>query len=241
MKPKTNTEVQCFAHAHMTPDEYGVWNLCRELSYKSGVLLLDGRSMAQRFAGTSKSTIYRLVKALTKGEWFVLLEPLKRGASGQYLAARYKVLSHDEWTERHGCTQCSHQRVTSPVPKSASTCPEIEVHLSQNHVPPVPYLGHSMKEHNLNEHLSEKKHLQGRDPDAHTEPERDASADRQDGANSKTVSPVPSTGQVEPASVPQVSDLEEGWRPDPGLVPKDWIDHLRRPAIVDVPEESTRQ
>jgi hypothetical protein len=168
MKPKTNTEVQCFEHAHMTPAEYGVWQLCCDLSYKTGVLILDGRSMAKRFVSETgkplgKSAIYRIINSLAdqwytvrnkrkekveklgKG-WLVLLEPKKRGPNGLWNAAKYKPLKHPGWVALHGWGQCIEQRTTGrPVPLDGQvdsvTCPESETLVSRQHTAPVPISG----------------------------------------------------------------------------------------------------
>jgi hypothetical protein len=168
---------KCFAHNHMTPGEYGLWNLCRDLSFQSGVLLLDGRTMAARFANTSKSATYRTINALVSAGWLVLREPAKRGAGGKYAASRYQVLSHDEWVAIHGCAQCAPVSSTGldepvpstgldePVPNSASPVPRVGLDLSQNSASPVPRAGHNLNRTNLNTSLSEEKQ-----PEAHAAP-----------------------------------------------------------------------
>ena len=44
-------ENSCFAHYHMTIDEYGLWTHAREVSHDSGVFYFDGRKIAARFFG----------------------------------------------------------------------------------------------------------------------------------------------------------------------------------------------
>jgi hypothetical protein len=120
---------QCFAHHHMTPAEYGFWELCRNLSNKTGILYFDGRNMVKRFAGTprngrSKNYYYTLIEGLTKKGWAELLEPRKRNQGGMWKASVYRVLSHGEWTDKHGTSKCKDAPEDSPVPIGDSTCPD---------------------------------------------------------------------------------------------------------------------
>ena len=251
MKTKMNNAVRCFAHVHMTLAEYGLWNLCRELSYKSGVLLLDGRNMAQRFADTSKDSIYRTINALAGKGWLVLLDPKKRGMGGQYDAARYKVLSHDDWTGLRGCAECIEQRtpqppapvrkVTPPAPVAdlRSACRTGETDLSQNRPSPVAPVRHNLNT-SSEENLSEGEQSETPGPEACPECEIDAPTDAQKGLNSQTVSPVAPVRQAESVRPDPQAEAEEndGWHPDCGQVPVDWIDRLSRPALVAVPEDA---
>jgi hypothetical protein len=129
----------CFAHDHLTCAEYGLWTLGRELSYKKSVLYFDGQNMAARFRRSGgKNTMYRLMHALIKSGWFIVLEPRKRKSNGQWSAHALRVLSHDEWVKAHP-KECKTdaENDEQPVPISSSACPEIEEL-------PVPKTGHSI-------------------------------------------------------------------------------------------------
>jgi hypothetical protein len=128
---------KCFPNVHMTPAEFGLWNICRELSYKSGVFLLDGRKLALRFSNTSKDSVYRAIKTLTGKGWFVLREAKRQGAGGKYSASKYQVLSHDDWVALHGCAECVEQRASEPVAESENARRKTDPHLSQNQGSPV--------------------------------------------------------------------------------------------------------
>src|SRR6185503_16462398 len=105
---KPMTQANCFAHHHMTPAEYGFWQLCRDLSAKKGILYFDGRNMVGRFAGTrrngqSKDYFYGLEKRMIGKGWFEIIERRRRNkASGLWMASMYRVLSHSEWVAKHG-------------------------------------------------------------------------------------------------------------------------------------------
>jgi hypothetical protein len=68
-------------------------------------LYFDGRTMARRFAGVSKSSMYRIIKALGLAGWVLL--PINgtgkkvSGTTRRYKATEYHVLTHREWTGAH--------------------------------------------------------------------------------------------------------------------------------------------
>jgi hypothetical protein len=128
----------CFAHDHLTCAEYGLWTLGRELSHKTNVLYFDGRNMAKRFRGGSRSTMYRLMHGLIDSGWFVVLVPRTRKANGQWSAHALRVLSHEEWAKEHkGKCKTEPENDERPVPESKGACPKIEGQ-------PVPRAGHSI-------------------------------------------------------------------------------------------------
>lgn len=117
------SKVNCFAHHHMTPAEYGFWQLCRDLSHKTGILYFDGRNMVKRFAGTrrnglSKNYFYSLLDRLTQSGWFEPIEERKRNRAGLWTASVYRVLSHSEWVSKYGSDTCKSE------PDEAGTCPD---------------------------------------------------------------------------------------------------------------------
>lgn len=128
----------CFAHNHLTCAEYGLWTLGRELSHKTGVLYFDGRNMAKRFRRGSKNTMYKLMHALIKSGWFVILVPKTRKANGQWSAHALRVLSHEDWTKEHqGTCKTEPENDAQPVPISSTACPK-------NASQPVLSEGHSI-------------------------------------------------------------------------------------------------
>src|SRR3989442_3549127 len=108
---KTETKHRCYAQHHMTPAEYGLWDQCRALAHKSGVLFFDGRKMANRFKkerGSGFMTVYRLRDSLVLGGWLVKIEnPQPRRKNGTYTPTQYRALSHEQWVEKHGKHGCS--------------------------------------------------------------------------------------------------------------------------------------
>ena len=144
---------RCFAHQHMTPDEYGIYCFARMVAHGSGIFFGDGRAIAQAFRGTSKTGIYRKLKSLVRDGWMETLVPSVRQESGVFSCARYRVVDHDEWVTKYGSGQCvtypgieASQPVPpvgqvndgQPVPPAGQASPKIDVHLSQNGGSPVP-------------------------------------------------------------------------------------------------------
>ena len=120
---------KCFANCHLTPEEYGFWDVCRSLSYRfKGNLIFDGRTVAGYFGDTGKNTAYRLCKLLCAKEWLVCTKKsVHNGKGGHNTHAEYKVLSHDEWLAKHGTKHCK-----SPVPESGLEQAEGPFDESQN-------------------------------------------------------------------------------------------------------------
>ena len=96
------THLKCFANYHLTPEEFGFWEVCRSLSYKfKGKLIFDGRTLASYFGDTGKNTIYRLAKQLQSKGWFVCTKKTKRDKNHLQTPTEYQVLSHEQWAEKH--------------------------------------------------------------------------------------------------------------------------------------------
>ena len=96
-----NTHTHCFANRHMTPEEYGVWDVCRSVSHKTGTLYFDGRTIAGYFADTGKDAIYRIVKSLVKKGWLLVQVAGRNTRNGLYVPTQYQVLSPEQWAEDH--------------------------------------------------------------------------------------------------------------------------------------------
>ncbi len=120
-------EFKCFANLHMTPAEFGFWEVCRSVTHKWDYhLIFDGRDIAENFDGIGKDVAYRLTKKLCNKGWFVCTKKPKQGQGGKYCSAEYKVLSHEEWADKHGTRHCRKPR-TSPVAEmrmALETAPE---------------------------------------------------------------------------------------------------------------------
>jgi hypothetical protein len=85
----------------MTPEEYGLWDVCRSVSHKTGTLYFDGRTIAGYFSGTGKDVIYRIVKSLVKKGWLLVQVAGRNSRNGLYVPTQYQVLSPEQWTEDH--------------------------------------------------------------------------------------------------------------------------------------------
>src|SRR5260370_18166258 len=117
---------KCFANRHMTPEEYALWDVSRQLSHQTGTLYFDGRAMAEQFEGTSKSRIYRLAKRLLDKGWYELIAPSVRDKrTGLFSSTQYRVLSADEWAVRHphvcAVAESSPQNRTATSPQNRTT------------------------------------------------------------------------------------------------------------------------
>ena len=137
---------KCFANCHMTPEEFGFWEVCRSLTYKkfNCHLIFDGRNMADNFGDTGKHTAYRLVKSLCKKGWLVCTKKsIHNGKGGHSTSAEYDVVSHEEWTSKRGIKHCKSpvlepvQVENSTVLESKRTSPGIETNQSWNRNEPV--------------------------------------------------------------------------------------------------------
>lgn len=93
---------KCFANYHLTPEEFGFWEVCRSLSFKfKGKLIFDGRHIAAYFGDTGKNTIYRLAKQLQDKGWFICTKKTRRDKRHLQTPTEYQVLSHEQWAKRH--------------------------------------------------------------------------------------------------------------------------------------------
>jgi hypothetical protein len=71
----------------MRTTEYALWNLCRSLSHKTGVLYFDGELFATHFENTGKNKIYNAAKGLVKNGWFKPLVERSRTKMGTWVAS----------------------------------------------------------------------------------------------------------------------------------------------------------
>ena len=126
----------CFAHQHLTPPEYGLYVLLRELSSKNGYRYhFDDRTLAKRFAserGTSRHSINRLRRSLVDKGFIRWDSDLKRGADGKYDSRVGYILSHKEWAAvnpgkcittsigNHGATSVGAHGPRAPVSNAVS-------------------------------------------------------------------------------------------------------------------------
>ena len=120
---------KCFAHFHMTLEEYGLWNYARSVSAESGRFYLSGRGTASCFYDTDKNAVYRVGESLLEKGWFKLLKDKSRHPrTGAWIPKIVYPLSHEEWVEKFTRTFCRVcQEDELPVPK-----------LGQGHITPVP-------------------------------------------------------------------------------------------------------
>lgn len=138
---------RCYASQHLHPQEFGVYEVCLRLtSGGKKTLYFDGRKMAARFTGFSKTSMYRAVAELVASGWLLPLKGLaqrRSGRSGRYAATEFTVLTHEQWTAKHGSKRCTAD--DSPVPstglESNSPAPSTGTVQSQVRELPVPSTG----------------------------------------------------------------------------------------------------
>lgn len=157
---------RCHESHHLTLQQWGLLSVCLKLtSGGKNKLFFDGRKMAARFSGMSKSTIYRIVAKLEEGGWLVpqnatsgkTRKTQARKPDGSYVPTEYTVLTHEAWAENNGTQQCLKSEGTvptdengavptdenGPFPKQALAVPKTDISRSQNSASPFPPVGHS--------------------------------------------------------------------------------------------------
>ena len=137
--PHASGKTTCFAHRHLTMEEYGLWTHACQLAHESGIFYFDGRSIAHRFSDTGKNAVYRVGKNLIRKGWLEIVRPPKRLKNGMFSAGQYRPVSHLQWAVEHpgACPEIG--------TGGDDTSPEIENDLSRNQERPVPKSGHNIK------------------------------------------------------------------------------------------------
>src|SRR5262245_32282628 len=98
---KSSNPMKCYAHYHMTAQQYGFLDVCRALAHETGILYFNGPGIAARFQGMHKSTAYNLADSLLELGFFKLVKESHRRRDGTFSPKQYRVLSHDEWAAEH--------------------------------------------------------------------------------------------------------------------------------------------
>jgi hypothetical protein len=171
----------CFAHYHLTPEEYGLWTHARQLSHESAIFYFDGRKIANRFAKTGKNTIYRIGNNLIRKGWFVIVRKSKRLKNGMFSPGQYRPASHEEWAAKHR-GECTGLEIDTTIDSTSpgigtgedGTSPGIGNDLSQNQERPVLEPGHNIKGLNIKgECKGEPTHTPVLDSNQHAEDEEE--------------------------------------------------------------------
>jgi hypothetical protein len=162
----------CFAHRHLTMEEYGLWTHARQLAHESGIFYFDGRKIAERFGQTKKDAAYRVGRNLIRKGWLVVVRKPKRLKTGMFSPGQYRPLTHEEWAAKHPGTCLEIQ--TGAV----GTCLEIQNDLSGNPERPVWKSRHNMKG------LNEKGEYE-----SETETDTHTSLDTMEGKNEGEIEP----------------------------------------------------
>jgi hypothetical protein len=148
--------VTCYAAQHLHPKDWGLLEVCLRITHGGKhPLYFDGRKMAARFSGVSKTCIYDSAARLVTAGWLLPLNGTGRKiaqATKRYEATQYEVLTHDKWVAVHGAQGCSNpfpipgmdsSAGVTPVSRSCNSIPEINELQSGNCTNPVPSSGHS--------------------------------------------------------------------------------------------------
>ncbi|MDP9162080.1 MAG: AAA family ATPase [Acidobacteriota bacterium] len=101
-------KTQCFAHDHMTAEEFAIWNFAAGVSHKSKIFRAGSRVIAAHFEGMSQRTANRRVQSLVAKGWFEKIGRAGRNSLGWVLPSKFKVLTHDEYETRYPqrCKEC---------------------------------------------------------------------------------------------------------------------------------------
>jgi hypothetical protein len=170
----------CFAHYHLTVEEYGLWTHARQLAHESGIFYFDGRKIAQRFGKTGKNTIYRIGNNLIRKGWFVIIRRSKRLKNGMFSPGEYRPLSHEEWVARYpGTCLESNTPIESTSPETGTgedvTSPGNGIDLSRNRERPVLESGHNVKGLNRKGEYNGEGDTPSLDSKSHADEEKDRS------------------------------------------------------------------
>src|ERR1700749_1565939 len=101
----TDANHECYPHYHMTAQEYGFYDVCRSLSFRTKVLYFNGPGIAARFRAMSKGTPYNLARSLEASGCLVLWKDRSRRRNGSFPPRQYRVLDHEEWAANQSA-QC---------------------------------------------------------------------------------------------------------------------------------------
>ena len=124
----------------MRPEEYALWDVSRKLSHATGILYFDGRELANLFDCTAKNRIYRAAKSLITKGWYEVISKTKRDSrTGLFKPAQYRVLSPQEWCEKHPHTcrmmpsspETGNGSDSEPVPKTGTSSPETGTYIDK--------------------------------------------------------------------------------------------------------------
>lgn len=92
---------QCFAHRHMTPQEFGVYEYVGAVTHKSGVFFMDAESLAREFEGRGWRVFHDIVNGLAAKGWLRLIRAKTRTKNGTFAPAQYARVEHPEWFKAH--------------------------------------------------------------------------------------------------------------------------------------------
>ncbi len=120
-QPTTAQHSRCFPNKHLTVDEHGFYSVCFAMAHTSkGRIDFASRRFAKLFAGNAeggrmgKSKAAELANQLESKGWFLVLKPsVKDPETGQRTPTTYRVLSHDEWAQKH-TNEC--RRIADALP-----------------------------------------------------------------------------------------------------------------------------
>ncbi len=244
---------RCYASQHLKLAEFGLYEILMRLtSGGKNKLFFDGRKMAGRIGGDSPSTVYRNLGSLVLTGWAVLTGGKVRKADGKMSKGEYRILDHDAWVAVHGTARCCGRNENSSPVSPVELEPTITSvrnggHQCQNTGLPVSEIGAtSVKNvgspvppvtHSFVNDLVEPfeytpvSNIVGDAAALCTNPEIDFRSSRGDQLPAERA-------EYETASPPVPLAADDGWTLDFGRVPVDWIDHLARMAIVEVPKDA---
>jgi hypothetical protein len=250
----------CYALQHLTPVEYVVWEICRRLSNGGKhTLRFSGPKIAARLYKMSEPTVRRAARSMEKKGWLILLAPKRRNKP-----TLYRVLDHSAWSAAHGADECfdadgvSRQRlpVTMECSLATFTSDDMSVksdsatftsddatiksdvstiksdistftHDDESGINLVGALVSNLVL-NIVPNLVET-------PTSHSAESLQRDSPTPSPQTAGSADDCPDRPQDEAASPSVPLAALEGWQVDSGFAPVDWLDHLRRPAIVEVP------
>src|SRR6266568_4496051 len=98
---KTPATKRCFTRRHLTSNEAAYYNYVWGVSRRDGEFRSDDRRDAWDL-GVSKNSITTWRHSLEKKGWIIQTKARQRNPlTGAYSSINYRVLSHEEWVEKH--------------------------------------------------------------------------------------------------------------------------------------------
>lgn len=114
--------MSCFAHCHMTPQEFGVYKYIEAITHDSGIFYCNAKAVAAAFSGREWRTFQNLIDSLADKGWLRVVKASTRDALGRNTSTHYALATHDEWAKSHGENDCREPLQQAAMESVAAEC-----------------------------------------------------------------------------------------------------------------------